>query len=136
MIAALICVISLAALIRFLVWYCRAALASTRDVELSDRVREVAGVAGRNVAAEDFDRLLQFLFLCPEQEAHEGPLRAVGAYYRLLYIVGRISRVLIPSVAAWSERGRQDCSHFAAVVLDRRISHSRALFARQASSHS
>ncbi len=47
MIAALICAVSVAALLHFFVWYCRAILASTQNVALSDRVREVAGVGHR-----------------------------------------------------------------------------------------
>jgi len=136
MIAALICVISFAALAQFFVWYCRAVLASTQNVELSERVREVAGVAGRSIAAEDFGRILQFLFLCPEHDSYQGQVRAVGIYYQMLSIVNHLGGALIPPVAAWTERDRIACSYFAAVVLDRRISHSRELFARQASSHS
>jgi len=136
MIAALICVVSVAALTQFFVWYCCAVLASTRNVELSDRVREVAGVAGRSIAAEDFGRILQFLFLCPEHNSYQGQVRAVGIYFRMLSIVNRLGGALIPPLAAWTERDRAACSYFAAVVLDRRISHSRDLFARQANSHS
>lgn len=135
MIAALICVVSIAALMHFFVWSCRAILASTQNVALSDRVRELAGVAGRGIAAEDFGRILQFLFLCPEHKTHQGQVRAVGIYYQMLSVVNRIGGALIPLVAAWTERDRIACSYFAAVVLDQRISHSRDLFARQASSH-
>ena len=136
MIAASICVVSCAALLQFFSCYCRAVLASTRNVELSERVREVAGVVGRSIAAEDFGRILQFLFLCPEHKSYQGQVRAVGIYYQILSVVNRLGGALIPRVAAWTERDRIACSYFAAVVLDRRISHSRDLFARQASSHS
>lgn len=136
MIAALICVVSAVALAQFFFWYCRAVLASTRSVELSERVLEVAGVAGRSVAAEDFGRLLQYLFLCPEHNSYQGQVRAVGIYYQMLSVVNRLGGALIPRVAAWTERDRIACSYFAAVVLDRRISHSRELFASQASSRS
>lgn len=136
MIAALICVVSAASLMQFFVWYCRAVLASTQNVTLSDRVREVAGVAGRSIAAEDFGRLLQFLFLCPEHNSYQGRVRAVGIYYQMLSIVNRLGGALIPRVAAWTERDRIACSYFAAVVLDRRISHSLDLFASQTSSRS
>ncbi len=135
MIAAWICVISAAALVQFFIFYCRAVLASTLNVELSERVREVAGMTGRSIAAGDFGRLLQFLYLCPEHDSYQGQVRAVGIYYRLLDVAGHIFSALIPSVAAWAERDQISCSHFAAVVLDRRISHSRDLLARQASSH-
>lgn len=135
MIAALICVFSLAALMHFFVYYCRAILASAQHIKLSQQVREVAGMTDRAVVADDFDRLLQFLFLCPEHEADQGQIRAVGAYYRMLQVIGSISHALIPSLANWTVNERQNCSYFAAVVLDHRIARSRDLFARQASSH-
>lgn len=131
MIAALICVVSLAALLQFFASYCRSVLAATGKVELSERVREVAGVGRRSVAAGDFYRFLQLVRLCPEHEADGAELRAVGIYYSLLHVLGRLSRVLVPRVAAWAERECQSCSYFAAVALDRRISYSRGLFAEQ-----
>jgi hypothetical protein len=131
MIAALICVISLAAFLQFFVSYCRSILASSRKVELSDRVREVTGIASENVGADDFDRLLQLVRLCPERADDQAEIRAVGTYYGLLYFVGRLTRPLVPSVAAWVERERRSCSYFAAVALDRRISYSRDLFSQQ-----
>jgi len=131
MIAALICVISLAAFLQFFVSYCRSILASSRKVELSDRVREVTGIASESVGADDFDRLLQLVRLCPERADDQTEIRAVGTYYGLLYLVGRLTRPLIPSVAAWVEQERKSCSYFAAVALDRRISYSRDLFSQQ-----
>jgi hypothetical protein len=131
MIAALICVISLAAFLQFFVSYCRSILASSRKVELSDRVREVTGIASETVGADDFDRLLQLVRLCPERADDQTEIRAVGTYYGLLYLVGRLTRPLVPSVAAWVEQERRSCSYFAAVALDRRISYSRDLFSQQ-----
>jgi hypothetical protein len=131
MIAALICVISLAAFLQFFVSYCRSILASSRKVELSSRVREVTGIANQNVGADDFQRLLQLVRLCPEHGDDQTEIRAVGTYYGLLHILGRAAQPLIPSVASWTEQERQNCSYFAAVALDRRISYSRDLFTQQ-----
>jgi hypothetical protein len=131
MIAALICVISFAALLQFFASYCRSILASSRKVELSERVREVTGIAGETVAADEFDRLLQLVRLCPEHGDDRREIRAVGTYYSMLEIVGRASHSLVPILSAWTEQERQSCSYFAAVVLDRRISNSRDLLTRQ-----
>jgi hypothetical protein len=38
-----------------------------------------------------------------------------------------------PRVAQWADHERRDCSYFAAVALDRRISYSRDLFTQQIS---
>jgi hypothetical protein len=131
MIAALICVISVAAFLQFFVSYCRSILASCRKVELSDHVREITGISSRNVGAEDFTRLVQLVRLCPERGEDESELRAVGTYYGLLDVFKRMVRPLFPNVASWAERERQSCSYFAAVALDRRISYSRDLLMQQ-----
>jgi len=132
MIAALICVLSLVAFLHFFVSYCHAALASTRHAHVSDRVREIAGMTDRTVAPQDFVRLLQFLWLCPGQDVYVYQVRAVALYYRVLGVINRLCRLLLPSAAAWADHGRLECSQFAAVVLDRRISRMQDLLARQA----
>ena len=131
MIAALICVTSLAVLAQFFIWYCRAIVAPSLKVALSDRVREVTGIADHDVAPDDFDRLLQLVRLCPERGDDRSEIRAVGTYYGLLAVVNRVSRSLSPALATWAEHERQNCSYFAAVALDRRISYSRDLFTQQ-----
>lgn len=131
MIAALIFVISFAALLQFFVLHCRSILAYSRRVELSERVREVTGLAAENVAAGDFERLVQLVRLCPERGDDRKEIRVVGTYYSLLDVLGRITRSIVPSIAAWAESERQSCSYFAAVALDRRISYSRDLFTQQ-----
>jgi len=133
MIAALICVISLAVFGQFFVWYCRSILAPSCKVLLSERVREVTGIANQDVAPEDFHRLLQLVRLCPERGDDRSEIRAVGTYYRILAILKRISIVAGPRVAQWADHERRDCSYFAAVALDRRISYSRDLFTQQIS---
>jgi hypothetical protein len=132
MIAAFICALSVGVLLQFLVSYCRSILAASGKIELSERVREVAGMGRRSVAAGDFARFLQLVHLCPDYEADETELRAIGVYFDLLRVLGHVSSVLSPRVARWAERERQSCSHFAAVALDRRISYNCGLFAQQA----
>jgi phosphatidylglycerophosphate synthase len=133
LIAALICVASVAAFVQFLISYCHSVVAAFGKVELSQRVREVAGMGNRDLAVDDFARFLQLLHLCPEHHADRVEIRAVRIYRSLLRTVGRFSRALVPSMASWADRELMSCSHFAAVVLDRRMEFSRDLFARQAS---
>lgn len=118
---------------QFLISYCHSVVAAFGKLELSPRVREVAGMGNRAVAVDDFARFLQLLHLCPEHNADRLEIRAVKIYYALLSGVEITSRSLVPSVAAWAGRERLGCSHFAAVALDRRMEFSRDLFARQAS---
>ena len=131
MMAALICVVSLAAFLQFFVSYCRSILASTRGIDLSENVREVSGIENAGVAADDFARLLQLLHLCSDGGQDRTEIRAIGTYYSLLRIVSRVSRSIIPSVASWVEQERRSCSYFVAVALDRRIANSRDLLNRQ-----
>lgn len=133
MIAALICVASVAAFVQFLISYCHSVVAAFGKVEVSQRVREVSGLGNRDLAADDFGRFLQLLHLCPEHHADRVEIRAVRIYHSLLRTIGRISHALVPSVAAWADRELMSCSHFAAVALDRRMEFSRDLFAQQAS---
>ena len=133
MIGASICVISIAVLFQFFVFYCRLVIAASRRLELSERVREIAGIAGRIVPSEDFERLLQFVHLCPKRSGDGARIRAVEVYYNLLHAVGHVAHRAMPRAIAWVERERQNCSYFAAVYLDRSISYSRGLFRQRAS---
>jgi len=135
MITALIGVASAAAVIQF-VYYCRSALASVNGVELSAHALGVAGLKGGRLAPGDFQRFLELVRLCPEQRAERAGIRAVAVYYKLLCTVDRASHLLIPAFSAWAKREQQSCSHFAAVVLDRRISSSRELLLQHAADRS
>jgi hypothetical protein len=133
MIAALICVASVGVFLQFFLVYCRSILAPSRHVALSDRVKEVTGIAAQEVAPDDFHRLLQLVRLCPERGDDRSEIRFVGTYYRILALVKRIAILAGPHAASWIEHERRDCSYFAAVALDRRISYSRDLFTQQIS---
>ena len=135
MITALIGVASAAAVIQF-VYYCRSALASVNEVELSGHALGVAGLKGGRVAPGDFQRFLELVRLCPEQRAERAGIQAVAIYYKLLRSVDRASHVLIPALSAWAKGEQQSCSHFAAVVLDRRIASSRELLLQHAADRS
>jgi hypothetical protein len=131
LIAAFICVASVVAFMQFFVSYTRTTLTSTGAVELSARVREVAGIVGDNIAGSDFARLLQLVHLCPERRDDQVEIRAVGAYYFLLRSLDSYARPLVPRISTWLERERRSCSYFAAVALDRRIEHNLSLYGRE-----
>lgn len=121
----------MAALLQFFVLHCRSILAYSRRVELSDHIREVTGLAAQDVSAGDFFRLVQLARLCPDRGDDRKDIRVVGLYYRLLDVLGRITRSIVPTIAEWTDGERRGCSYFAAVALDRRISYSRDLFSQQ-----
>ena len=131
MIAILIAAASLMALFPLFVSHCGTVLSSARKVDLSDRVSALAEMSGRSVSADDFDRILQLVRLCPDHTADEASVRSIAIYHRLIHGLGRNFGEFSPSLADWTDRERADCSHFAAVVLDRCISSSRSLLTEQ-----
>ncbi len=131
MIAAFICVFSIAAFAHFFVSYTRTMLISAGGVELSPRVRELAGIANGPIAAADFGRLLQLVHLCSETPDDQADIRAVGAYYHALRAVDVSIRPMSPRISGWLQRELQRCSHFAAVALDKRIAHNLTIYGRQ-----
>jgi hypothetical protein len=135
LIAGLIAAASLGALLPLFCSYCGAVLASVRNEPLSERVSTLVGSRDGDLAAPDFDRVLQLVRLCPEYEADRAGVRAVTIYYRALQTCGPWCGGLSPSFTEWAERECRDCAHFAGVVLDRCISSSRRLFTQQAREH-
>jgi hypothetical protein len=133
MIAALICVISVALLLQFFVAYSRSVIAAYQKSELSEQVREVAGIQGEQVRSEQFEQLLQLVRLCPQKRDDQGDLAVVRVYYGMMEWLGTAARSVAPTISRWAERERVNCTYFAAVALDRRIAYSRALLAQQMS---
>jgi len=129
MLLALIYIVFLAALLEFFVYRCRSILASTRRIELPPGAREAAGVDRGDVAPGDFEKFLELARLCPE-ECGCPKVGAVCTYYNLVHVLGRLSRGVVPRLESWAEKEQCNCSHFAAVALDRRISCTRRLLAQ------
>jgi len=130
MTAAIILVCSLGFLLMFFVSYCRSLLATSSAEALSQEVRDVTGIATA-AAPDDFSRVIQLLQLCPDRPEERSRVRIVSAYYHFLGFVRATLAVMLPSVKAWADGERAQCSYFAAVVLGRRIAFSRDLLAQQ-----
>jgi hypothetical protein len=130
MVLALIYIACLLVVLEFFVYRCRSILASSRRIELPAGVREAAGVDRTDVAPGDFGKLVELASLCPEETAGDLNICAVCTYYNIVHAVGRASRGLAPRLASWAEKEQRNCSHFAAVALDRRISGTRRLLAQ------
>ena len=133
MIAALICVISVAALLQFFISYARSVIAAYQKSELSEQVREVAGIEGERVRSEQFGQLVQLVRLCPQKNDDQSDLTVVRVYYRMMGLLSILARSVAPGVCKWAEGERVSCTYFAAVALDRRIAYRRALLAQQMS---
>jgi hypothetical protein len=136
MITALILAFSSVACLQFFISYCRSVIAASSALPLSEQVREVTGIKGREIRGEEFERLLQLASLCPNARIDHSGIGAVRSYFRLVSFVHRTLRGVIPGIVSWTDAELSGCAHFAAVALDRRISHSRDLMAQQFSSNS
>jgi hypothetical protein len=134
MVLVLIYIVFFAALAEFFVYRCRSLLALSRKIELPADVQDAAGVDRAGVAPDDFEKLVELARLCPEESVSDGRILAICSYYNLVHALAHISHGLAPHVEAWAQREQRNCSHFAAVALDRRISGTRRLLARRVQS--
>jgi hypothetical protein len=130
MMAAIILVCSVIFLLQFFVSYCRSLITTSAKEPLSEEVQDVTGIS-RNPSGDDFSRVVQLLRLCPERPEERGEIKAIGAYFRALGILRASVARIIPSVENWMDVERGQCTHFAAVVLGRRIAFSRNMLAQQ-----
>lgn len=130
MMAALILVLSLAALLQFFVSYCRSLIATSSKEVLSPEVQDVSGLR-KGTSGEDFARVIQLLHLCPERREDRSGVQAIGTYFSILGFLRATIGQLAPSLLVWTERERGQCTYFAAVALDRRIAFSKNMLAER-----
>jgi hypothetical protein len=128
MLACFILVVSLALLLQFFVSYCRLQVAAGRRVDLSDSVREAAGIEGKGVSGEEFLRLRRLVELCPETNGDSYKLGAIRGYHAFLGMIQVLFGPVVPAAAAWATSERSGCAYYAAVALDARIAHTRRIF--------
>jgi hypothetical protein len=122
MISAFMLVLTIGALIQFFFAYSRTLLLTYSKVEISERTREVSGVAIESVQPEDFPRLMTLLRVAPDPLDDAAELRAVSIYFRAVQLAHWLVSPLSGAVKEWSHFELGRCAHFAAVALDRRIS--------------
>ena len=131
MIATLAVLTAAVTLLLLFVAYCRSLLASTSSIELSEHARSVTGIQDGIAPADEFARLRALAKLCPPRGNDATPLAAVRTYYHVLNVLQTLSSPLVHSLVAWTQTERQRCSYFVAVSLDRRIAHTRQMWAEQ-----
>jgi hypothetical protein len=130
MMAAIIFAFSAAALLQFFISYCRSLIAASSKQVLSAEVKDVTGIE-RAASGDDFARVIQLLQLCPERAEDRNSVQAISAYFKLLNVLRATVARIVPSMNAWMESERGQCTYFAAVALERRISFSRDMLAQQ-----
>jgi hypothetical protein len=130
MMAGIILVCSVVLFLQFFVFYCRSLIAVSSKQALSPEVKDVTGIQ-RTASGEDFKRVMQLLQLCPERPEDRNGIQAISAYFRLLNFLRSTVARMVPSMREWTETERGQCTYFAAVALERRISFSRDMLAQQ-----
>jgi hypothetical protein len=120
MTAVLIYALLVLAVAPVFIYYCRSAVATSKRIQLPARACEATGLGRDGVAPDDFERFLELVHLCPEESADQRNMAVVYTYYTLVHALERASRGLMPRVESWAQKEQRNCSHFAAVALDRR----------------
>ena len=127
MIAALIFVMSMAALTQFAISQWRSIWVTIAAQPLSDSLENATGIENHAIGAEHFELLVQAANQL-EKSAGEGNLwlKEVGVYYRGLVACRKVCARVLPTVAKRADRELGQCAKFAAAILDRRINNSLA----------
>ncbi len=113
----------------FFVAYCRSLLAAAARVTLSGRTAIDFEITHNASSGDDFPRLRALAGICQDLDG-ERNLRLVQIYYRLLEIVHSLFEVTAPRIAMRVENERRACTHFAAVILEKRVGRARELWRR------
>lgn len=134
MIAALICALSLGALIQFAVAQWRSIWIAVAAQPLSSTLESATGIANDAICAEHFEMLVRASAqMCRSSEEGNLWLKEVSVYYWVLRSCLKLSGTALPSVSNWAKRELTECSKFAAATLDRGLN---ANFAYGAGEHS
>jgi hypothetical protein len=122
MIAAFICVMSLAALVQFAVSQWRSIWITVAAQPLSNALEAATGIANEEIGAEHFDMLIRASAqVDPAPQEGNLWLKEVKLYYRTLQACVKLSGTALPSVSNWAKRELTECSKFAAAILDQRL---------------
>jgi hypothetical protein len=134
MIAALICALSLGALLQFALAQWRSIWIAIAAQPLSSALEAATGIANDAIGAEHFEMLVHASHqMSPSPEEGNLWLKEVSVYYRLLRSCVKLSGSALPPLSDWAKRELAECSKFAAAILDRRLN---ANFAYGAGPHS
>lgn len=130
MVAALIFVISAAALAQFAVFTWRAALLSVAAQPLSEDICSAVGISANSIDPRDFQTLSSLHELCPELKQASRGIGLVGAYYHLVRALGWLGGRMIPGWGAWANREMATCTRYVAVAINERLQGNRICLAQ------
>ena len=127
MIAALICVMSLAVLVQFAMSQWRSIWVTMATQPLSSSLESATGVPNDAICAQHFEMLIHESNQLG-RSLHDSNLwvKEVCIYYQALRACQKLSGKALPSVSNWANRELTECAKFAAAILDRRLNNSLA----------
>jgi hypothetical protein len=132
MIAALIFVISVAALGQFAMFSWRAAFLTVASREMSLETRAAMGAAAAAVDSGDLAGASKWLELSPNLAGEDRRLWTIKLYYVALRAIGGLSRMMVPA-SEWSQREMVSCARYAAIVVEERLQRNRLVVAEMRS---
>ena len=122
MIAALILMMSVAAIAQFALAQWRSMWVTVAAQPLSSSLQAATGIAAHAVGAYDFDLLIQTSEqLCPTPQERNLWLREVRTYYRMIRALDSACGKELTGLSCWARREMKTCSRYAAAVLDQRL---------------
>jgi len=121
MIAALILLVSIAALAQFFLSYIRALLLAGAQQAISPVVLEACSLEGVDVTGADFHRLMLRAQLYSNQQSEGSAVLAVRVYFSMVGLLRLAFGPLIPAVRGWSNQQQAACAKFALAALNRRV---------------
>jgi hypothetical protein len=121
MIAVGILVLSFAALVQWVISYCRSFVIASEEVRISGKTRELVGPSHDLFDPREFDLILGLARKAPNPANDDMQILIVSAYFRVLQAGDGILRRISPELKEWLDEELARCVHFAAVALDRRL---------------
>jgi len=126
MIAAIICLVSVAAFAQFGLYYWRATISGVASQEITERIRVAAGLTNAAIGPQDFRNIIILKDLSPDLGGSTDSFRAIRVYYAVIEKVSRI----VPAMASWAEAEMATCSRYVAVLMDQQLERNMACAAQ------
>ena len=128
--AALIFVISLAAVIQFAALSWRAALLKVAAGPLPAEWEPAADSMAKSFISSGFSNITAYSKLCPNLGMGAGPkLRSLRIYYRFLQLFEGFNRVITRQNVSWTGREMALCTRCATVMLSQQLLRTQELSA-------
>jgi hypothetical protein len=128
MFAALICVISLAMMAQFAIFFWRANMLAIAAEPVSDALIAAQSTFSGSRDSMEFETFAEISKICPAIGLDSLRLWPARAYYQAVRLIWRCSAIL-PQGSSWARQEMAFCAQYAAVSIDRRLSSNQAYMA-------